>query len=424
VVPVLIALYLLLNRLVLSPLEELRAVTQAVAQGDLARRVSVRSDDEVGQVGAVFNSMTAQLAGLVGGLEERIADATRNLEAAAEISRAITSVLDPEALQRQVVDTIRERFGLYYVGLFLLDEGNEYAVLHAGTGDFGHVMLLQGHKLAVGGESMIGQCVSSNERIVLQDTADRVVRFDNPLLPDTRSELALPMRAAGRVIGAMTIQSTRESAFDEQYISTLQTVADQVAVAITNARLFQQAEEALEVEQRVRGELTREAWRELVHEHPDLGFLSDAQGTTAAGDMWDAETLTAVQTGEATLGAGDVKSLAVPVKTRGQVVGVIDAHLPDDAAEWTLEQRELLETLAEQLGIALESAQLYLDAQRRAAREQATREITDRMRGAIDMDELLQTTIRETASVLGASRAFVQWVPSEQAAGENEQSSA
>jgi GAF domain-containing protein len=313
-----------------------------------------------------------------------------------------------------VVDTIRERFGLYYVGLFLLDERAEYAVLRAGTGDFGHVMLLQGHKLAVGGGSMIGQCVNSNQRMVLQSTAGRVVRFDNPLLPDTRSELALPMRATGRVIGAMTIQSSRESAFDEQYISTLQTVADQVAVAITNARLFRQVEETLEIEQRVRGELTREAWRALIRERPDLGFLSDAQGTSAAGDAWDAEMVAAVQTGETAVGDGDVKSLAVPVRTRGQVVAVIDAHLPDDASEWTPEQRELLETLAEQLGIALEGAQLYLDAQRRAAREQATREITDRMRSAIDMDELLQTAIRETASVLGASRAFVQWVPSEQ----------
>jgi GAF domain-containing protein/HAMP domain-containing protein len=408
------------SRGISEPLAALSRTATQIAAGDLSLVVEADRHDEIGTLARSFNSMTVQLRDLVGSLEQRVAEATRNLEAAAEVSRATTSLLDPETLQRQVVDTVQERFGLYYVGLFLADEAGQYALLRAGTGEAGRQMVAQGHRLAIGGDSMIGQCVSRNRLMVLQSTADRAVRFDNPLLPHTRSELALPMRAAGRVIGAMTVQSSSESAFDEQYISTLQTVADQVAAALTNARLFQQVEETLEVEQRVRGELTREAWADLIRERPDLGFLSDARGTAAAGDTWDEEMIHAVQTGKTAAGDGDTKGLAVPVKTRGQVVAVIDAHLPDDAGEWTPEQRDLLETLADQLGVALESAQLYLDAQRRAAREQTTREITDRMRGAVDMDELLQTAIQETAAVLGASRAFVQWVPSERVDDENE----
>jgi GAF domain-containing protein len=182
-------------------------------------------------------------------------------------------------------------------------------------------------------------------------------------------------------------------------------------LAISNARLFQQAEAALASERRVRGEMTREAWAELVRTQETLGYQSDASGTKSVQDVWDEEMLSAVASGQVTEGTTE-KALAVPVKARGQVIGVIDAHLPDETSEWTAEQRQLLESVAEQLGVALESAQLYREAQSLAARERLTAEIADRMRSAMSMDELLQTAIRETAQALDASRAFVQWVPS------------
>ena len=364
-------------------------------------------------------------------LEGRIVRRTRDLErrsqyleAAAGVARDAAAVLDPRDLSSRVVDLIRNRFGFYHAGLFTLDESGEWAVLQAASSEGGKRMLARGHRLRTGTQGIVGYVAGRGVHRVALDVGEDAAYFDNPDLADTRSEIALPLRAGGAVIGVLDVQSREAEAFSEEDVGALQTLADQVAVALTNARLFQQVEMTLEAEQRARGELTREAWADLMRERPNLGFLSDTGGTVPAGDVWDEEMIAAVQTGETRTGDGDALGIAVPVKTRGQVVGVIDAHLPDDGGEWTPEQRELLETLAEQLGIALESAQLYQDAQRRAAREQVTREVTDRMRSAIDMDELLRTAISETASVLGASRAFVQWVPSEQTGDGNERTTA
>jgi GAF domain-containing protein len=164
------------------------------------------------------------------------------LTTAAEVSRAASSILAPAKLLPEVVNLIRDRFNFYYAGLFLLDEGGEYAVLRAGTGQAGRQMLEMGHKLEVGGPSMIGWCTAHGKARIALDVGQEAVRFENPLLPETRSEMALPLISRGRVIGAMTIQSTKPAAFSEEDITVLQTMADQLANGIENARLFQETQ--------------------------------------------------------------------------------------------------------------------------------------------------------------------------------------
>ncbi|HNB54274.1 MAG TPA: GAF domain-containing protein, partial [Anaerolineales bacterium] len=164
------------------------------------------------------------------------------LQTAAEVSRAASSILDLDELLAQSVEVIRERFGLYYVGIFLVDATGDWAVLRAGTGEAGHIQIERNHKLRVGGESMIGQCISVAVPRVSQDVGDEALRFKNPVLPETRSEMALPLMSRGQTIGAMTIQSTRPTAFSQENITTLQTMADQLANAILNAQLFSQAQ--------------------------------------------------------------------------------------------------------------------------------------------------------------------------------------
>ena len=159
---------------------------------------------------------------------------------AAEISKSASTILDPDELTREVVNVIQSRFGFYYVGLFLVDEAGEYAVLHAGTGESGRLMLEAGHKLRVGSVSMIGQCVARSEARIALDVGEEAVRFDNPYLPLTRSEMALPLIARGRCVGALSVQSAQEAAFSPADIAALQTMADQVAIAITNARFYDQ----------------------------------------------------------------------------------------------------------------------------------------------------------------------------------------
>jgi anti-anti-sigma regulatory factor/putative methionine-R-sulfoxide reductase with GAF domain len=169
---------------------------------------------------------------------------------AAEISQAVTSILDLNELIQNVVELVQERFDLYYVGLFLL-EGIE-AVLRAATGEAGQQMLEQAHKLKVGGDSMIGRCMSDHQACIALDVGQEAVRFDNPLLPDTHSELALPLVGREGVVGALSIQSTQERAFGEEDVAVFQTIADQLANAIANARLYEKIQKAYaEVERQV-----------------------------------------------------------------------------------------------------------------------------------------------------------------------------
>jgi len=164
------------------------------------------------------------------------------LATAAEVSRTASSILESAKLLPEVVNLIRDRFNFYYVGLFLLDDSREYAVLRAGTGEAGRQMLEMGHELEVGGTSMVGWCVANAKARIALDVGKEAVRFDNPLLPETRSEMALPLISRGQVIGALTVQSTEEAAFSDEDITVLQTMADQVANAIENARLFEETQ--------------------------------------------------------------------------------------------------------------------------------------------------------------------------------------
>jgi len=161
------------------------------------------------------------------------------LQTAAEVSRHATSILDVESLLAQSAGLICQRFDLYYVGIFLIDESGRWAVLRAGSGEAGRQMVVAGHRLEVGGSSMIGMCTASGQARIALDVGKEAVRFNNPLLPLTRSEMALPLASRGRVIGAMSIQSTQPAAFSQEDIAVLQTMADQLANAIENARLHE-----------------------------------------------------------------------------------------------------------------------------------------------------------------------------------------
>jgi len=213
--------------------------------------------------------------------------------------------------------------------------------------------------------------------------------------------MALPLRVRGEIIGALDVQSPEPAAFSDEDVAVLQTLADQLAVAISNADLYQQAQESLEVERRAYGEFSRQSWKELLRAQPNLGFHRRERGISPAGDVWHAEMETALQTGQTTPGGDSTERLATPIKVRGHVIGVIDAQRSGDAAGWTREQIALLEALADQVGMALESARLYQEAQRRASREQLTREITSRMRETLDTDTILQVAVREIGDALG-----------------------
>jgi len=399
------------TRSIADPLADLAETASQIAAGDLERTARVEREDETGALARAFNSMTVQLKNTIGTLEQRVADRTRYLQAAAEVGRVAGSILDMEQLTRQVADLIRERFNLYYVGLFLVDEAGEWAVLRAGTGEAGRAMLARGHRIRVG-EGMIGWSVATGQARVALEAGEDAIRLATEELPDTRSEAALPLRSRGRVLGALTVQSDRPGAFDEAALAVLQTMADQVAVALDNARLFTESQEALGAVRRAYGEFSGEAWRELLTTRPRIGFRSGEEGVTSAGEVWRPEMEQALRLGRTVRGDGSGyggrRFLAVPIKVRGEVIGVLDTYKPAAGGDWMSEEVTLLEEVAERLGVALDGARLYLDTQSRAARERLVGEITSRMRETLDLDAVLQAAVREIGERLGIAEVEVR----------------
>jgi GAF domain-containing protein/HAMP domain-containing protein len=417
------AVSLSIARSIGNRLGALAETASEIAAGDLERRARVGRQDEIGTLADAFNTMTAQLRGLIGSLEKRVAERTADLEkrsayleASAQVGRAASSILDADQLIREAVNLVRDQFDLYYVGLFLVDEMGQWAQLRAGTGEAGQQMLAQGHRLRVGGESMIGQCVALAEARIALDVGEEAVRFDNPLLPMTRSEAALPLQSRGRVFGAITVQSAQPAAFDEAAITVLQTMAEQVAVALDNAYLFAEAQSAVEVARRASGEVSRRAWSELLRIRPVLGYHCDDRGVMSAEAIWRSEMEQAVrekrviqvEADEASNGDQTRQTLAVPITVADRVIGVLDTYKPGDAGPWTDEEISTLESLAEQLGISLESARLYRDTQLQAAREQLVGQIAGRVRASMDPDVILKTTVQELGQALGAELMSIE----------------
>jgi GAF domain-containing protein len=399
VVAVLVALFV--TRTITSPLFMLVGAAEQIVAGDLDVIVEVDRKDEIGTLADTFNNMAARLREILGTLEQRVAERTRDLEqrstyleGAAEISRAASSILETDTLIRRVVRLIKERFDLYYVGLFLVDERNEWAVLQAGTGAAGRKMLAREHRIRIG-EGMIGWSIDNAEARIALDVGEDAVRFENPDLPETRSEAALPLRSRGRVLGALTVQSNEAAAFDQDVITTLQTMADQVAVALDNAELFAQREAALEAERRAYGELSYEAWKQLSRgavpryrsDAPDVAYPV-TEGTPQAERAQD------IQQDQQNDG-----SAIVPIKIYGKTVGGIKISTTDSSA-LTQEQLTLVQNVSEQLSTTLESARLYEETQRRAAREQLTSEIAAHMRETLDVDAVMKTAVREIHEAL------------------------
>ena len=350
------------------------------------------------------------------------------LVTASEVSRAVTSILDPAELLPKVVNLIRDRFSFYYVGLFLLDESGEYAVLRAGTGGAGRQMLRMGHKLAVGGPSMIGWCTARGSARIILDVDKEATRFENPLLPETRSEMALPLVARGRVIGAMTIQSDQPSAFSEEDIGGLQTMADQVANAIETARLFRRTEESLEEISRLHQRYLRQEWQAYLADEETrarAGYLYDLGAVKPAGDVWMPEIAISAQRGETVvlppaaaapqerLTAADASlqsspaqaALAVPLMLRGQVIGALDFYEVDQPHQWSRDDIALVESVADQVALAVENARAYAELQKTA---EQLKEV-DRLKSQFlaNMSHELRTPLN---SIIGFSRVILKGI--------------
>ncbi len=230
----------LATRRAIRPLAILRDLAERFAAGDLDARVEIERGDEIGVLSQAFNLMANELSDLYRSLERRVEERTKQIRTASEVARDAVAIRDVESLLEQTVHLISSRFGYYHAGVFLVDADREYAVLRAASSEGGKRMIARGHKLPVGKVGIVGYVTGTgNPRIALDVGGDQV-HFANPDLPETRSELALPLWSGDQIIGALDVQSKDPNAFEEEDVIVLQTMADQLAVAIENARLIEE----------------------------------------------------------------------------------------------------------------------------------------------------------------------------------------
>lgn len=344
---------------------------------------------------------------------EELAQHARYLEATSEISRRAASLLDnPDEMLAQVIDLIGERFDFYNVSLFLVEgAGGEWVEMRAASSAAGKRILARGYRLRVGADvgtsgGIIGYVVEHGEQHIVRDVHTDALYQRSEELPDTRSEMALPLRVRGAVIGVLDVQSTSPSMFAPEDIVVLQSLADEVAVAVSNAQLFIQLQASIAAERQARGELSREAWgRQLAQ--AEVGFVKEAGVIVSAAHIWEPQMQQVVQTGKPVTLADAKATLAIPIKSGEQVIAVLDAQLPDGVERWSPEQATLLESLSEQLGQALDRARLYQETQNSAAREHTVGVVTARMREPLELEDVLMTAAEQIRQALNLEEFVV-----------------
>ncbi len=409
--PVITLLGYLVGRQLSIPLAQMTRSAQKIAEGDLNERViQPESSQEAALLANSFNRMAEKLKELVNNLEAQVAERTQKaenrasqLQAVSSVARAIATLQETTLLLPEITHLISQQFGFYHVGIFLIDENREYAVLSAANSEGGQRMLKRQHKLRLDTKSIVGYTASRGEPRVALDVGTDAVFFNNPDLPQTRSEMALPLRAGERVIGVLDVQSIQPNAFTEEDIRVLATLADQVAIAIENARLFSQAREALKESEQTFARYIKQEWSSFTRQAKTAGYYFDGQRAVPLEEKdGRASTASLPQTGRLSLekNSGD---LTIPLRLKGQIIGVLKVRPKTMSRKWTDDELTLLEAAAERAALALENARLVDSAQRRASREHIITEISSKIGAVSEMDSIMQTAVEELGRRLGSA---------------------
>jgi len=278
-----VAAALFVMRTIATPLVNLSGAATQIASGDLQQTAQVERDDEIGALAQAFNSMTAQLRDLINGLEQRVTERTHALQAAnvalerralqletsAQVSREVTSILDIDALLTQVVELIRDAFGYYHVLIFLVDKTGTQLVLRASSS----AVSPQIQQLKIGQKSLNGRAVQTGAAQLVNDVTTDAYYLPDEHLPGTRSELVIPLRLGEQVIGTLDVHSAQVNAFTPEDGLVIQSLGDQIAVAIENARLYDRSRELAVLQERTR--LARELHDSVTQSLYSLTLLTE-----------------------------------------------------------------------------------------------------------------------------------------------------
>ncbi|MBN2305800.1 MAG: GAF domain-containing protein [Anaerolineae bacterium] len=398
------------NNLISRPVTRLTENAQQIAAGRFNVKLpTVTRRDEIGRLNNTLSDLAEQLISAITDLEERVAVRTRNLETTLEIGRVLTGIHDMDTLLEQIVTVIRDQFDtIYHAQVFLIDPATQRANLRASTGAVGRRLLQRGHYLEVGSQSVIGSVTASGHAVVALDTSANPLHRHNEFLPDTRAEMALPLRTGKRVIGALDLQSTLPDAFGEPDVDLFQGMADQVTIAIENATLFAESNARLQEIERLNQSLTRMGWREIGRgsKRPSL---SASVGASVDNGTWSDLQQKTIQTGQvAVQNEGQQTRFAVPVVLRGEVLGAVEWQVP--SARYSKEIVQLAHELTTRLALTAENIRLSDRSRQAAQREYLVSQISTQLVGMTDVDEILKVAVRELGLALRAPQTAIQLV--------------
>ncbi len=441
-----IGLGFLVVRQVVRPVERLAVAARAITDGDLSQRTEVTTRDELGDLANAFNSMATQLQEIIGRLEEHVADRTWRLEIVAALGEYLNSILDVDELLSEVVNQIKNNLGFYHTHIYLLDEDQEKLTVVAGTGSAGAEMKDRGHSISLGAASLVARAARSGDVVSVDNVREVADWLPNPLLPDTYSEMAIPVVLEGQIVGVLDVQQDKIAGFDESDVSLLRSLANQVAVAIRNARLFNEVRTNLAEARELQRRYTEQAWERkqiarrgvrrvqfslgetstlnetminearrhaLAQSQPHLVTLAnpDTSSNTIEernGDVGDNLPQDADKSTDNGIERAIQRTLVAPIQFQGVTIGNLQLHQGRTEREWTKDELALITAVVDQVAQTAENLRLLDSIQERANREQLIGQISAKLRRAPNMESLLEIGASELASILRPARTFIR----------------
>lgn len=370
-----------------------------------------RREQALEQTNKSLHNSNKQLIDLQTQLEQRVTERTSDVEQAnlkiqrrieqfeaiAQISRFISTIKNLEELLQKITAVISQQFGFYHAGIFLISPDNEFAVLKAANSKGGQKMLDRNHRLRVGSEGIVGFVTRRGQPRIALDVGTDTVYFNNPELPDTHSEIALPLKFGDLIIGALDIQSIESNAFSNEDVEVFTVLADQIAIAIQNTRSLEQAQSAAAEAEALARQQVSQAWSDIKKLTPVVGYRFDGMKT---------KPLTKHTGGEQT--GSPNEAFSVNVELRGEQIGKLRIAPPAEGHHWSKDEIAIIRATAERVALAAENARLVLDSQKRASKEQVISEVSAKIGASINLDNILQTTLREMGRILPGAEISIQ----------------
>lgn len=412
---------LAIGRVITAPIHTLTNTANQIIDGDLNAQADASANDEIGTLSKAFNSMTSRLRETLADLEHRVADRTseltdankrnevraRQFESIARVARTIGSTQELEGMLPKIAETISRQFGFYHVGIFLLDSQKNYAILSASNSAGGKKMLANQHRLKVGETGIVGNVASTGKPRVALDTGQDAVYFNNPFLPDTHSEIALPLLAGSEVIGALDVQSKDKNAFSDEDVDALSILADQVSVAIQNARQHEETRKALAESEALSRQLAGSQWQEFTQRRKIVGIRHSGARATLLYDHKGKEESARESNESEAQPKKRTGLISLPITMRGEPIGTVEVRAPSNQ-RWDKDELDIVSAIIERTALALENARFFEDSQKRAAKERAIGEIAAKISAQNNVEELFRTAAVELRQAIPGAEVSIQ----------------